>query len=298
MIQVKRVAGQAACSVRSTASVWQVSPIAESRRMQTRAGGDACRDFSRESEVDMQLRRIPTADGAILYDPSRIDHPTAVDFDAVALTRAGRVAGQARGRGSAWFVAARPPAAGQWVLRHYRRGGLVARLSADRYLWRGAAATRCFRELELLAALEALGLPAARPVATRYVRGGASYRADLLTVAIPASQSLAALLAQPLAPAAWYAIGACVRRFHDAGVCHADLNAHNVLLDAGGGVHLVDFDRGSIRAPGAWRAANLARLERSLAKLAGGEATQFGARERAELRAGYEGRGGEPGQRR
>ena len=106
------------------------------------------------------------------------------------------------------------------------------------------------------------------------------------------------MLAEPLAPAAWHAIGSCVRRFHDAGVCHADLNAHNVLLDADGGVHLVDFDRGSIRAPGAWRTANLARLERSLAKLAGAETARGGALERAALRAGYEGRGGEPGQRR
>ena len=266
--------------------------------MQTLAGGDACRDFSRDCEDGMQLRRIPTADGAILYDPSRIDHPTAADFDAAALARARRVAAQARGRGSAWFVAARPPAAGQWVLRHYRRGGLVARLSADRYLWRGAAATRCFRELELLAALERQGLPAARPVAALYRRSGATYRADLLTVAIPDSRPLAALLEEHPDPAVWHAIGACIRRFHDAGVCHADLNAHNVLLDAAGGVHLVDFDRGSIRAPGPWRAANLARLERSLAKLAAGGAARLGARERAALRDGYEGRRDVPGQRR
>ena len=293
MIHVKRVAGHAALSVRSTASAWQVSPSAESRRMQTLAGGDAGRDFSRDFEGDMQLRRTPTADGAILYDPSRMDHPTAADFDAAALARDGRVAGEARGRGSAWFVAARPPGAGQWVLRHYRRGGLAARLAADLYLWRGATATRCFRELELLAALERLELPAARPVAARYVRSGAAYRADLLTVAIPASRSLASLLGQHLRRAAWYAVGACIRRFHDAGVCHADLNAHNVLLDDAGGVHLIDFDRGAIRAPGAWRAANVARLERSLTKLAGGDAARFGARERDALRAGYEGRGGE-----
>jgi len=298
MIHVKRVAGHAACSVRSTARAWQVSPSAESRRMQTLAGGDACRDFSREFEGDMQLRRIQTADGAILYDPSRIDHPTAADFDATALARAQRVAAQARGRGSAWFVAARPPAAGQWVLRHYRRGGLAARLSADRYLWRGAAATRCFRELELLAALERQGLPAARPVAALYSRSGVSYRADLLTVAIPGSRSLAALLEEHPGPAVWHAIGACIRRFHDAGVCHADLNAHNVLLDDAGRVHLVDFDRGSIRAPGPWRAANLARLERSLGKLAAGGAARLGVAERAALRDGYERRRGEPGQRR
>ncbi len=39
MTQVIRVFGQARCRVRMTGSTWQVSPIAESRRMQTLAGG-------------------------------------------------------------------------------------------------------------------------------------------------------------------------------------------------------------------------------------------------------------------
>jgi 3-deoxy-D-manno-octulosonic acid kinase len=65
----------------------------------------------------------------------------------------------------------------------------------------------------------------------------------------------------------WRAVGRCIRRFHDAGVYHADLNAHNVLL-AGSVVYVLDFDRGRYRAPGTWQAANLARLRRSLDKLA------------------------------
>jgi len=39
MTQVKRVCGHARCSVRSTGTTWQVSPIADSRRMQTLRGG-------------------------------------------------------------------------------------------------------------------------------------------------------------------------------------------------------------------------------------------------------------------
>jgi 3-deoxy-D-manno-octulosonic acid kinase len=233
---------------------------------------------------DMRLECIATAGGAILYDPSRVDHPADADFDPAALARAGRVRGAADGRGRVWFVTG---GGGEWVLRHYRRGGLAARLVADRYLWAGAAATRSFRELRLLALLEQLDLPAARPVAARYRRAGFSYRADLLTAAIPGARSLAASLGEGLPPPAWRAVGACVREFHDAGICHADLNAHNVLLDADGRVYLVDFDRGRRRAPGAWRARNLARLRHSLAKLA----TTLPARGRvdgwAELEAGY-----------
>jgi 3-deoxy-D-manno-octulosonic acid kinase len=62
-------------------------------------------------------------------------------------------------------------------------------------------------------------------------------------------------------------VGALVARFHRAGVWHADLNAHNVLV-APAGLYLVDFDRGRMRAPAlSWRMANLQRLRRSLFKI-------------------------------
>jgi len=231
----------------------------------------------------MRLERIPTGTGAILYDPSRIGHPRPQDFDPGALAAAGRVAATAPGRGSAWFLAA-PPGGVPQVLRHYRRGGLVARLVEDRYLWTGADATRGFRELALLAQIEALGLPAARPVAARYQRAGPWYRADLLTVAIEGARPLAELLGEGRAGAPWERVGATIRAFHDAGIRHADLNARNVLVSGDGAVHLIDFDRGTEARPGAWCAGNLARLARSLAKF-GGPGT--GSAEWRALLAGY-----------
>ncbi|HXQ31628.1 MAG TPA: 3-deoxy-D-manno-octulosonic acid kinase [Steroidobacteraceae bacterium] len=235
----------------------------------------------------MALARIPTATGAILYDPSRIDHPVTADFEPDELGRAGRIHGTAAGRGSAWFVATRGDS-GSWVLRHYRRGGLAARVIADRYAWRGEDATRAFRELRLLAELEQRQLPAARPVAARYVRTACSYRADLLTVAIAGARSLASLLSAELGLGVWRAVGTTIGVFHAAGVCHADLNAHNVLIDGAGLVQLVDFDRGSLRAPGAWQARNLARLRRSLAKLTAADPRRFTAAQSAALLEAYE----------
>src|SRR5690606_1823588 len=44
------------------------------------------------------------------------------------------------GRQAAWFV--QLPNAVQGVLRHYRRGGLIAKLIRDQYLWTGAQRTR------------------------------------------------------------------------------------------------------------------------------------------------------------
>jgi 3-deoxy-D-manno-octulosonic acid kinase len=70
----------------------------------------------------------------------------------------------------------------------------------------------------------------------------------------------------------WAAIGRMLRRFHDHGVCHTDLNAHNVLLRGAGQAWLIDFDGASVRRPGIWRDANLVRLRRSLEKLNDGPA--------------------------
>ena len=63
------------------------------------------------------------------------------------------------GRGAAWFVDG--PFGGA-VLRHYLRGGLAARISRDRHLWRGADRMRSFAEFRLLRALPAQ-VPGAAP---------------------------------------------------------------------------------------------------------------------------------------
>lgn len=194
----------------------------------------------------------------------------------------------AAGRGKTWLVTG---GAGRFALRHYHRGGLAARVSNDRFLWRGAARSRPFREWRLLAELQRLGLPAPRPAAARYQRFGLTYTADLMTVLLPDVTSLGTRLAEsPLPAGAWRSIGKTLRRFHDAGVCHADLNAHNVLLGAGDAVFLLDFDRGSIRRPGAWQAANVERLKRSLNKLAAaGLAPHWNGVDWSEMLAGYRG---------
>jgi 3-deoxy-D-manno-octulosonic acid kinase len=170
----------------------------------------------------------------------------------------------AGGRGG---VAVIDTPAGECVLRHYHRGGLIAKLSADRYLWQGAARTRSFAEFRLLGQLRAMGLPAPAPVASRYSRHGALYTADLITACIAGAHTLAECLAQgDLDAKLAEEVGALVARFHRAGVWHADLNAHNVLI-ASDGLHLIDFDRGLLRQPAArWQVANLQRLRRSLLK--------------------------------
>ena len=82
------------------------------------------------------------------------------------------------------------------------------------------------------------------------------------------SVSLASLLRKRGIPIlGWITIGRCIRTFHDLGVCHADLNAHNILLVGDDSVYLIDFDRGRLMKPGLWCDGNLVRLRRSLEKI-------------------------------
>lgn len=213
-----------------------------------------------------EVKREAVAGGAMLYDSSRAGNLRAGWFDPEYWRKRAAVTGEAPGRGSTLFFTADGR---EYALRHYRRGGLAARLSKDRYLWRGEVTTRPFHEFHLTYHLANAGLPVAPPVAARYVRYGALYRGDLITERLAGTLSLAAALDRGAVQLlVWVGIGRCLRRFHDLGVCHADLNAHNIMLDMEGTVFLIDFDRATLRGPGLWRDANLARLRRSLDKVA------------------------------
>jgi 3-deoxy-D-manno-octulosonic acid kinase len=202
--------------------------------------------------------------GRMLYDTLRTSNFSADFFEPEYWRAHDAIEGTARGRGTTWFVRSGDSS---FVLRHYRRGGLMAKVSRDGYWWNGEAETRSFAEWYLTYHLHRAGLPVPVPIAARYRRRGLLYRADLITQRIDDSESLAARLGQgPLSLTQWIAIGRCLRRFHDAGVDHADLNAHNILLTPEQ-VYLIDFDRGTLRRRGWWADNNLVRLYRSLEKL-------------------------------
>jgi 3-deoxy-D-manno-octulosonic acid kinase len=211
------------------------------------------------------MREISTDDGAMLLAEAAAGVIDASWFDRAAN---GDAETPRAGRGGARFF---DTPIGRVFYRPYRRGGLVARFNRDRHLWQGAAETRCFVEMRLLAELQVLGLPVPEPLAARYRRTGLYYRAEIVVREIPSAQTLAERMARTPGVIEWEAVGAALGRFHSAGVDHADLNAHNILFDSGERVWVVDFDRSTRRAPGPWADSNLARLKRSLDKLGAGE---------------------------
>src|SRR5262252_7563548 len=156
--------------------------------------------------------------GRMLYDTLRTSNFSSEFFEPGYWRGHDAIEGTARGRGTTWFI--RTGDSG-FVLRHYRRGGFMAKLSKDSYWWQGESETRSFAEWYLTYHLHRAGLPVPAPIAARYRREGLFYRADLITQRIENSESLAAKLAQgPLSLSQWIAIGRCIRRFHDAGVHH------------------------------------------------------------------------------
>jgi 3-deoxy-D-manno-octulosonic acid kinase len=208
------------------------------------------------------------AQGAMLYDGSRLDQMQPEQFEMNYWQSQPNPPELATGgRGTVVFIGGDQFS---WALRHYRRGGLPGRVLSDQFLFLGENPTRSFREFRLLAMLYDMGLPVPRPVAARYVRSGAIYRADLITARIPEARPLSSLLdSAELGNEIWANTGKLIRRFHDAGVCHADLNAHNIMVNSSGELFLLDFDRGTIRQDGQWKQANLQRLRRSLDKISG-----------------------------
>lgn len=211
------------------------------------------------------IQRLAIDRGAILFDPDFVDAPGPQIFNRTYWRERGALTERAGGRGTIHFI---DDGQRHWALRRYLRGGVPAFLSRRHYLWCGEERTRSFHEMRLLQALRQRGLPVPAPVAALYRRGLLTYSAQLITERIAGARPLSELIATGgMDDARWAAIGRCLRRFHDAGVHHADLNAQNILLDPQGAVWVLDFDRGREREPGAWRERALQRLARSLAKI-------------------------------
>lgn len=223
----------------------------------------------------------------VIYDRGRVGDYDSSWFDTAQWRGAGTVVHSTKGRG---FVLKRTIGGELWVLRHYHRGGLVSSLVYDHYLWLGLERTRAFREWRLLHDLHGRGLPVPEPLAARVVRTGPIYQADIALAYLPGTRTLTSHLDNDaVGHEQWREIGRMLRRFHDHGVDHPDLTAHNILVDADGGLFLVDFDNAVVRAPGPWAARGIDRLQRSLRKVALETGTEFDPEAWAALYRGYDG---------
>ena len=166
------------------------------------------------------------------YAEGAFRDPSPALFDPAWWQTHRQVVGSSIGRGVTWFV---KDESRHLVLRHYYRGGLVGKVVRDRFWFEGVETSRAMAEYRLLAQLSEQGLPVPRPFAARMAKQGPFYRADILIERIRGAKDLVALLKQgAIDSEVWHRVGQTVRQLHDAGVYHADLNSHNLLLDKEG----------------------------------------------------------------
>src|SRR5699024_7484864 len=263
--QVMRACGQARCKARTAGTRLQQSPKADSRNIHI-VGARV------EFDPMMTFQEKRGSGYRILYEPSTASQIEPEWFEPQYWQQQGRLLGGAPGRGTSCFV--QGPQQG-FVLRHYHRGGLVGKLLKDIYLWTGLHRSRPWQEMHMLAALWSKGLPVPAPVAARIQRYGLIwYSADLITATLPDVEPLAEVIHQ-LPMALLQNVGSTVRRFHEEGLYHVDLNPRNIVINLiTEEVFILDFDRcrlfdGALDPLRARR--NLDRLHRGLVKV---DATQ------------------------
>ncbi len=174
------------------------------------------------------------------------------------------------------------------VVRHARRGGVLAPLLRDLYL----PPTPAPSELLISALLQQLGVPTPPLLAfATYRAGGILRRVDIATVEVDGRDLATTLAASDVHDRRALAapVAALIGALTDAGAWHQDLNARNILIAARGDGQRVavvlDVDRVTFTPGGDphVRDANLGRLRRSIEKARGRGLPTFSEDDWAEL---------------
>jgi hypothetical protein len=195
------------------------------------------------------------------------------------------------------------------VVRHARRGGLLAPLLRDRYLGQ----PRFLREIAMSRHLAGAGIATPEVVAAARYGSGIGHRADVATRRVE-GRDLAAVFFGDTPPAGdervliLHEVGRTVRRLHTGGFVHPDLQLRNILIspypvfpDAPASpdspnapvpfltVWLLDVDtcRAVGRSDLAAHRANVARFARSWEKLNRSLGPRLTSTDRAAFASGY-----------
>lgn len=177
------------------------------------------------------------------------------------------------GRGTMPALEIEPGTHARVLVRKYRRGGLLRFFLPDVFFSQG----RSFDELAVTLAAARAGIPVAEIVAVARLRtAGILHRHYLVSRELPDCCDLPA----------WFQAGAAnedvetlarslaglVRRMHDSGLYHADLNLKNILVNREDArrLFIIDWDKSTLRQRPLGQVArqrNVIRLCRSAAKL-------------------------------
>jgi len=153
------------------------------------------------------------------------------------------------------------------VVRRNLHGGLIGRFLGDLFL----DSTRPHRELFITWRLRTAGISTLDPIASITEKAGPFWRGYLITRYLARARDLVSFLEGGGSRGERLLVarraGELLRRVHDMGILHADLQLKNFLVEDGK-VYLIDFDRAReiIPLPLSLRFNNLFRLLRSVEK--------------------------------
>ncbi len=153
---------------------------------------------------------------------------------------------------------------GTGLIREYRRGGLVRHFMTKSYLFDN----RPRHEIEVHCAAYRSGVTVPLPLGAYWERRGPIYRGAIAVARIEAAHLLDYLSGDgEVKEDALRRCGEALRRMHDAGFVHADLQIRNILI-ADSGPYIIDLDkaRKCTRVSPSAREVNLVRLRRSFEK--------------------------------
>jgi len=155
----------------------------------------------------------------------------------------------------------------RWVKKHYFRKGLMSFLD-DKYITKGIKDTRSYKEFFILNYLFKSGFNTCRPIIGWVTYGHIYYTANLVTEALPSITLMKVLQLNTMKDLYWEKIGIEVRKMHDLGIYHGDLNITNIMIDEKkGNIFILDFDKSHFRKiDESVGKSNLKRLKRSLLK--------------------------------
>lgn len=166
------------------------------------------------------------------------------------------------------------------LVRRYLRGGLARHFMTEAYLFKRPG----LKELAAHRVAYDRGLPVPKPLGVSWSLRGPLWRGAFATVELSGENLQSHLQRDRDAnPEILAACGAAIRRMHDVGILHADLQVRNIFVHDGV-AYLLDFDRARVLGTvgEALRQSNLLRLRRSFEKN-GLAAPLF-----EQLRQGYE----------
>ena len=184
------------------------------------------------------------------------------------------------------------------VVRHARRGGALAGLLGDRFI----GAPRFLAELDVAARLAGAGVATPRVLVGVVYPTFLVHRADVATERVSGIDLFTLFFGEAPPEGSdrsriLRAVGALVRRLHEAGFVHPDLQLRNVLVESNPSVGpsvrpsawLLDVDTCRAIAPrdGERRRANLARFERSWDKWNALKGRRLTDQDRGDFMSGY-----------